>query len=1099
MDRLEIRAEEKVKALVIPAYQPSESLLHLLQDLTAGLFAAIVVVDDGSGPAYAEIFARVAAFPNVQIVRHAVPIGRGAALRTGIHAALSTAPHLTAVVTTDITHSAKEVAWAHGLRRTRDSLVLVTRQPPPRSIATLAVTWALTGQPLSEPETTLRSIPAALLPHLLRMESNGPEFEVETLLVAGQHSIPVLEEQVGQPAEAQSQLAGESACPTEAQAIAQQHGTQRGTDAFVCQPADPRPSPAASTWFAPLALLKFAIESRPYRAVGFAFALLTAAILIAATVSEIRGFATGHLFSQPIWLPWGQRRLAHFATLFAAFSLPLLLLFPWAYASAFTALVTGATVLATGPLAVAAVVFFLASAWALGSRLLGKSDYREPETHVCATLLGIAIYAFAMTLTARIPVNYPAAWAAVVAIPILLDARGVIRRFRQLTALLRSISLPNWPERSAFALLAFVLCIHWFAALEPETSSDGLAMHLAVPANIAAHHAMTYQPDLFLWSVMPMGADFSYAIVYLLGGEPAVSLFNLALLLSIAAIVYSANRRWLPRAPALVVTALFVSTPLVHLVTGSLFIENFVAAMILGALAGLWRFRETGRRNLLFAAAALAGAASAAKLGACIFALLAVAFAVAEVRRQWKNLGARPAVTAALAAALLVAVASPPYLIAYAKTGNPVFPFLNTRLPSPMLERGLDFRDSRFHKPLAWTTPFNLTFHTGDYFEAQNGAFGFQYLLLIPLALVALLAAPNYAAKTAATIALAAGAIIMATQPNARYVYAALPLFAISFGALLARFAAQQRWMTRALLAAALIFIGLNVYFEAASGWYHRHFYSLSLFRPNGRDLYLRETAPMRDVTQRFRLAQPLEPVLLVTENDLTDAGDRVYEYEWHQYAVWKSIATVKSVSALRQVFASHGIRYFIAHRTGPDEDPIFPMELGEFLANCTAPQFENGRFYAARMIPECESLGGADLEAWLAKLPPALVSPGIYDDSDPALRFHGIWTRSREFARPYRHSISYTNIPGADVTFAFQGESLTYVYTKAPNRGLARIEIDGVAHAIDLYSPSPQWQTRTQFCCLAPGRHLVVLRATGEKQPQSQGVYIDLDAFIAK
>jgi hypothetical protein len=1071
LDRLEIRPEEKVKALVILAYQPSEALLQLLQDLTAGCgdelrFGAIVVVDDGNGPEYAEIFSRASALPSVQIARHAVPIGRGAALRTGIHAALCTVPDLTDVVTADSGHSVEEVARAHGLRRTPESLVLVTQQQPRRSIARLAATWALAGEPLSEPGTALRSIPAALLPHLLRLESNGPEFEIETLLVAGQHGIPLLEEQVEQQ---------------------------------IDQPAQTHRSPAASPWFAPLTLLKFAIRSRPYRAVGFAFALVTAAILIAVTVSEIHGFATGHLFNQPIWLPWGQRRLAHFATLFAAFSMPLLLMFPWACASTLVALVTGATALATGPLAVAAIVFFLASACALGSLLLGKAEPRTPEAHVCATLLGIAIYAFAMTLTARIPVNYRGVWAAVVAIPILLDARGVIRRFRGLTALVRSISLPNWAERAAFALLAFVLSIHWFAALEPETSADGLAMHLAVPANIAAHHAMTYQPDLFLWSVMPMGADFSYAIVYLLGGEPAVSLFNFALLLSIAALVYSANRRWLPRAAAFVVTALFASTPLVHLVTGSLFIENFVAAMILGMLAALWRFRETGRRNLLFAAAALAGAAAAAKLGACVFALLAVPFAVAEARRQWKHLGARPAVTAALAMALLVAVAAPPYLIAYAKTGNPVFPFLNKKLPSPVLEHGLDFRDSRYHKPLAWNTPFNLTFHTSDYFEAQNGAFGFQYLLLIPLALVALLAAPHYAASAAATVALAAGAIIMATQPNARYVYAALPLFAISFGALLARFAAQQRWMTRALLAAAVIFIGLNVYFEAASGWYHKHFYSLSLFRPNGRDLYLRETAPMRDVTQRFRRAQPQAPVLLVTENDLTDAGDRVYEYEWHQYAVWKRIATVKSVSALRQFFASLGIRYFIAHRAGPDEDAIFPVELGEFLANCTAPEFENGRFYVARITPECESLSGADLEAWLAKLPPALVSPGVYDDFDPALRFHGLWTRSREFNGPYRHSISYTFKPGAETTFAFEGQSLTYVYTKAPNRGLARIEIDGVAHAVDLYSPTVQWQARTQFCCLAPGRHLVVLSATGDKQPKSQDAYIDLDAFIAR
>jgi hypothetical protein len=1069
LDRLEIRAEKKVKALVIPAYQPGEALVQLLQDLPAEWFAAIVVVDDGSGPEYAEIFLRAGALPGVRVARHAVHVGRGAAIRTGIHAALAVEAGLTAVVVTDCGHSVKaigEISCDSGGRHRpwarATTVILGTRQPARRGIATLAATWALAGQTLAEPDTTLRSLPAALLPHLLRMESNGAEFDVEMLLVAGQHSIPVVEE-----------------------------------------PVETRPSPAVNPavnrWFAALALLRFAARRRPYRSIGFAFALLTAAILAAVTVSEIHGFATGNLFQQSIWLPWGQRRLGHFTALFAAWSLPLLLMFPWAYAAVLATLAAGATVLATGPLAVAAVVFFLASACALGLMLLGKAEPRTPEAHVCATLLGIAIYAFGMTLTARIPVNYGAAWATVIAIPVLLDARGVIRRFRGLGARLRSISLPNWPERGAFALLAFVLCIHWFAAVEPETSADGLAMHLAVPANIAAHHAMTYRPDLFLWSVMPMGADFSYAIVYLLGGEPAVSLFNFALLLFIAALIYSVNRRWLPRAPALVVTALFACTPLVHLVTGSLFIENFVAAMILGMLVALWRFRESGHRNLLFAAAALAGVAASAKLGACVFALLAIPFAIAEARRQWKHLGARPALTAALAMGLLVAVAAPPYLIAYAKTGNPVFPFLNAKLPSPMLERGLDFRDFRFHKPLAWNTPFNLTFHTGDYFEAQNGAFGFQYLLLIPLALVALLAAPHYAARTAAAVALGAGAIIMATQPNARYAYAALPLFAISFGALLARFAAQQRWMTRALLAAAVIFIGLNVYFEAASGWYHRHFYSLSLFRPNGRDLYLREIAPMRDVTLRFRGAHPQAPVLLLSENDLADAGDRVYEYEWHQYSIWKRIATAESVHALRHVFTSLGIRYFIGHRPGPDEDAISPLPLGQFLANCTTPEFENGRFYVARITAECESLDDAALESRLENAPPALVSAGVYDDFDPALRFRGAWTRSRGFNGPYRHSISYTNIPSAEATFAFEGQSLTYVYTKAPNRGVARMEIDGVAHAIDLYSPDVQWQARKEFCCLTPGRHLVVLRATGEKQPQSQGAFIDLDAFIAK
>ena len=105
-----------MKALVILAYQPSEALLHLLQHLPPGSFAAIVVVDDGGGPEYAEIFSRASTLPSVQIARHAVPIGRGAALRAGIHAALSTAPDLTDIVTADSSHSVEEVARAHGLR-----------------------------------------------------------------------------------------------------------------------------------------------------------------------------------------------------------------------------------------------------------------------------------------------------------------------------------------------------------------------------------------------------------------------------------------------------------------------------------------------------------------------------------------------------------------------------------------------------------------------------------------------------------------------------------------------------------------------------------------------------------------------------------------------------------------------------------------------------------------------------------------------------------------------------------------------------------------------------------------------------------------------
>jgi bacillopeptidase F len=81
-----------------------------------------------------------------------------------------------------------------------------------------------------------------------------------------------------------------------------------------------------------------------------------------------------------------------------------------------------------------------------------------------------------------------------------------------------------------------------------------------------------------------------------------------------------------------------------------------------------------------------------------------------------------------------------------------------------------------------------------------------------------------------------------------------------------------------------------------------------------------------------------------------------------------------------------------------------------------------------------------------------------------------------------------------------FEGTSLTYVFTKAPNRGLAGIVIDGVPRVpVDLYSPTVQWQSRLQFTGLSLGRHTVVIRVLGQKQPASQGLFVDLDVFEVK
>ena len=75
-------------------------------------------------------------------------------------------------------------------------------------------------------------------------------------------------------------------------------------------------------------------------------------------------------------------------------------------------------------------------------------------------------------------------------------------------------------------------------------------------------------------------------------------------------------------------------------------------------------------------------------------------------------------------------------------------------------------------------------------------------------------------------------------------------------------------------------------------------------------------------------------------------------------------------------------------------------------------------------------------------------------------------------------------------MSLAFDGKQLYYVYARGPNGGIASVTIDGVEREqIDMYYPELDWQHKKGYCCFAPGRHVVVVRSTGEKNAVSSGI----------
>ncbi len=1178
-------------AVIIPAYCPSTSLVGLVRTLSARPFAAIVVVDDGSGAAYREIFDQVAAFPKVRLLRHAVNLGKGAALKAAFNYALCQFPALIGVVTADADgqHHPEDIeSVAASLEAHPDTLVLGSRafsgDVPLRSrignVATRGIVHMLLGRRISDTQTGLRGIPAGLLPHLLRIEARGYEFELEMLIAAHRLAIPLLEEPIRTIYESgnasshfnpvidsmkiyfvllrfgtvafltaaldnlvyilvyhrlghvlPSQVLGrlvsvcfnytavrrsvfvshaqhKAALPKYlllvlASGSASYAGIEFLSSRFGVSAVSAKLGMETALFFLNFAVQRLFIfrsesaESERRTVSPVVFSLAAAAVLAVVALLEVYGFSTAHLFAQEIWNPVGFSRFLRYGGAFLSLALPLALMAPWTLAMAFTVLLLGLTAFALGPLPLLATAFLLISACALGRLMMDRGGSSESgplsgSDDVLATLVGLSLYMLLMYVVARLPVNYPAVWAAILALPLLADFRGVLARLRQWTRAIAGMELRGPGERAAFVLLAFVLGAHWLVVLKPEVGADALATHLAVPFDIAANHAMTFEPARFIWSVMPMGADFTYAITSLLGGEFAARLLDFAMLLALLALLYRAARRFTGPALALLLAALFATTPMVQLVTGSLFIENTQAVLVLGMLAALWRFDDTALRRYLNIAMLLGGAAVATKFGSLIFVLVALPFAAAMMVEHRKALGARPAAAIAVAALLLLAAALPPYAIAYAKTGNPLFPFLNPQIHSPLLDRSAVVQDYRFLQPLSWGTLYNLTFATTRYYEGQNGSFGFQYLLLAPLALLGLAMAGTRPARSAAVVAWAASIAVLLSTPNARYLYPALALLMVPAAAVLGWMRAGHRWMARAAIGAILACTGLNLYFLPSASYYHKDFCLRSPFSALERQRYLHEAAPVREVIDWFDRSHPKAGVMLTDDCTIAGLTGDVYENHWHQYNTWERLSRATTVSDTLRLLESWNVSYLIAHKPKVGEEG-HPPALAKVMAACTGLEYESGDIYLTRLDPTCRRL---------PSLATTFVAPpGLYDDFDLALHFTGDWDHNTTFQDADLRTISYTDEPGAEVSFAFDGQSLTYIFTKAPNRGIAEVTIDGVSQGpIDLYSARIEWQARRVLCCFRRGaRHVLKIRVTGQANAQSTGRYVDVDSLVVE
>ena len=183
-------------AIIIPALNPSESLIDYVKTLLAAGFARIIVVNDGSKEELSYIFTEIGAIEGCKVLSHNINKGKGRALKTAFSYFLKEEHDLAGVITADADgqHSAEDVfKVADEFEKNVGDIILGVRdfsEPhvPVRSYLgnrfTSFIFLLLFRRKLRDTQTGLRGIPKKELKWIVELKGERYEYEINMLLTA---------------------------------------------------------------------------------------------------------------------------------------------------------------------------------------------------------------------------------------------------------------------------------------------------------------------------------------------------------------------------------------------------------------------------------------------------------------------------------------------------------------------------------------------------------------------------------------------------------------------------------------------------------------------------------------------------------------------------------------------------------------------------------------------------------------------------------------------------------------------------------------------------------------------------------------------------
>lgn len=190
-----------VSIILIPSFQPTETLNTIVLQLTE-YDLRVIVIDDGSGKEYKSVFDSLP--KSVTVLRHEINRGKGAALKTGYKFIKNNFESYVAITADgDGQHSVEDI---HSMIDTYDvhpgSLLLGTRQFKDKTVPfrsrfgntlTNKLFTLATKQRITDTQTGLRAFDHSLIDFMLSVDGERYEYELNVLLSAAKHTVPIVE------------------------------------------------------------------------------------------------------------------------------------------------------------------------------------------------------------------------------------------------------------------------------------------------------------------------------------------------------------------------------------------------------------------------------------------------------------------------------------------------------------------------------------------------------------------------------------------------------------------------------------------------------------------------------------------------------------------------------------------------------------------------------------------------------------------------------------------------------------------------------------------------------------------------------------------